>query len=72
MMSEVVLPVALALAGVAAAWLHCFDRAARRITRSGWLIVAAIVILTVASSIDSQRTRADNEELNANNDGLEL
>lgn len=63
-MLSVVLPVMLAIIGIAAGWLNCFQKGGesgvrfyRRIRPQGWIVLALIMLITVSIGVVS--TRAD-------------
>ena len=57
---SILLSILVALVGLAAAWLECFDRTRRRPTLAGWIVIAAVVVLAMASAWE----RADLVERN--------
>ena len=53
MTTSILLPVLLALVGILAGWLNCFDKEKRKVTMQGWVILAIITITTIIASVSA-------------------
>ena len=58
-MTPYVLAAALALTAVMAGWFKCIER--RRPTRAGWLVIGAVVILTMLSTFNARRQQQESD-----------